>query len=144
MAVILSAFAAPLAAQTPAPAPATPAAAPQQLPADSLERARKWVNWIWSSQIDSLISVQPPEANTPETRQRMTDDIARMASRAGTEVSVVEERWIRRNGIRQYWRVSRFSDFTDEPVVLRLAMSPTGQMVGVGFNPLSRVPPIDP
>ena len=73
----------------------------------------------------------------------ITDQFAQIAAQIGNEVQVVEERWVRRNGNRQYWRVARFSDFADEPVVLRIVISPSGEMTGVGFNPLSQVPPID-
>lgn len=74
----------------------------------------------------------------------MADFLAQASARAGTEASLVEERWVRRNGDRQYWRISRFTDFTDEPVVLRIIILPTGEWGGMGFNPLSRVPPVDP
>jgi hypothetical protein len=138
-------IAAPLAAQTPAPAAATPApAVRQKLPNDSLEMARKYAGWIWSNQFDSLIAHSVPEGATPEARQRLAEQTPQIAARAGIEQSVVEERWVRRNGNRQYWRVARFTDFTDEPLVLRLVIMPDGKIAGMGFGPLSQVPPIDP
>ena len=36
------------------------------------------------------------------------------------------------------------SDFADEPIVLRLVIMPDGKLGGMGINPLSQVPPIDP
>ena len=114
------------------------------LPDDSLAIARRFVQWLWTSQVDSLLAHSPAADRTPENRQQMLDGIAQMVGRVGNEVSLVEERWVRRNGSRQYWRVARFSDFADEPVVLRFVIAPNGEMLGMGFNPLSRVPPIDP
>jgi hypothetical protein len=139
--VVFIALTTPLAAQTPAPAaPATPVVR-QKMPDDSVALARKYVAWLWSNQIDSIIAVSdnPPA----DYRQRMVDQLASIAARAGTEQSVVEEKWIRRNGNRQYWRTARFSDFTDEPLVLRIVMMPNGKIAGLGFGPLSQVPPVD-
>lgn len=130
-----AACAAPLAAQT----------APRQpLPNDSLAIARHYALWIWSNQLDSLMAHSPEADRTPQNRQEMSDGIAQMQARLGNEVAVVEERWVRRNGNRQYWRVATFSTFIDEAVVLRIVIAPNGEIMGVGMNPLSRVPPIDP
>lgn len=133
-------------AQAQTPTSATPASAParrQPLPNDSLELARKFALWTWSNMVDSLMAHSPAADRTPENRQRTSDGIAQMAARLGQEIAVVEERWVRRNGNRQYWRVARFSDFTDEPAVLRIVISPAGELIGMGLNPLSQVPPID-
>ena len=37
----------------------------------------------------------------------------------------------------------RRPQFTDEPLVLRFVIMPNGQLAGMGFGPLSQVPPID-
>ena len=142
LSVALIFAAAPVLAQTTPPAAAPAVRVP--LPNDSLAIARRFVEWLWTSQVDSLLAHSPASERTPENRQQMLDGIAQMQARAGNETALVEERWVRRNGMRQYWRVARFSDFTDEPVVLRLVIAPNGEMLGMGFNPLSRVPPIDP
>jgi hypothetical protein len=140
---LIAVLAAPLAAQTPAPAaPAAPVVR-QKLPNDSVAIARKYASWIWSSQVDSLIAHMVPDTSAPN-RQQITDQFARMSARVGTEAQLVEERWVRRNGERQYWRIARFTDFTDEPVALRIVIMPDGRMGGMGFNPLSRVPAVDP
>ena len=133
--LVLAACAASLRAQAPARPP---------LPNDSLALARRFATWIWTSQVDSLLAHSPAADRTAENRQQMVDGIAQMQARVGNETALVEERWVRRNGNRQYWRVARFSDFADEPVVLRIVISPAGEMIGVGFNPLSQVPPVDP
>jgi hypothetical protein len=135
LSALLVLTAGPLLAQTTARPP---------LPNDSLAIARRYAAWTWSSQVDSLLAHSPAAERTADNRQQMVDDIAQMKARAGNEMTLVEERWVRRNGNRQYWRVAMFSDFIDEPVVLRIVIAPNGEMIGMGLNPLSRVPPIDP
>ena len=145
IAVLLAGTAASLHAQTPAAAAAAPAAAPRvRLPADSLAIARKYANWVWTSQIDSIFAHSRTETRTDEARAQFMDMMAQVAARAGTEDRMVEERWVRRNGNRQYWRVVNMTDFHDEPIVLRIVMLPDGNWGGMGLGPLSQVPPIDP
>ena len=140
--VTLVAVAGSLAAQTPAaPTAATPR---QPLPADSLQIARKYAQWFWTNNFDSINAHVPPADRRPEKREELSGTLAQISARVGTETQLVEERWVRRNGLRQYWRIARFSDFTDEPVALRIVITQDGSWGGVGVNPLSRVPPIDP
>ena len=130
-------------AQTSARSPA-PAAAPQQLPADSIAIARKYATWFLSYQADSLFAHLPPE-----DRQRlgsvadMNDQMMRFAAQAGTETQLVEERWVRRNGKRQYWRKAAYS-ISPEPILLRLVILPDGALGGIGLGPASQPPPIEP
>jgi hypothetical protein len=144
--VVLSGLALPLAAQQPTPA-ATPAAATpvvrQKLPDDSLAIARKYAGWVWGSQIDSIFAHSRLETRTQDARSQFTDMMAQVAARAGTEAVLVEEKWVRRNGNRQYWRTVRMTDFADEPIVLRIVMLPSGEWGGMGMGPLSQVPPVD-
>lgn len=144
----LSAFPAAVTAQNPpaasGAAPA-PAAARPPLPADSLAIARRFAGWFISNQADSLFAALPADGRREMgSSAAIADQLAQIAARAGSELSVVEERWVRRNGLRQYWRISRYSDFTDEPVVVRFVIMPDGSLGGIGVNPLSAVPPIDP
>ena len=67
-----------------------------------------------------------------------------VAARAGQEDSVIEERFVKRNGQTQYWRIARFSTYTEEPLVFRWVILPSGEIGGMGFGPLSRTPPVDP
>ena len=105
-------------AQTPTPSPA-PAAAPQRLPADSLDIARRYANWFLSYQAESLFAHLPAD-----DRQRagsvadMNDQMMRFAAQAGTERELVEERWVRRNGKRQYWRKAVYSIAPDRKSVV--------------------------
>ncbi len=139
--------AAPLLAQSPPPpaTPATPAAAaPQRLPADSADIARRFARWMHSTRFDSLWpSIAPGMQQQLGSAEQMMNQWLGFSARVGTETELVEERWVRRNGQRQYWRVARFSDYPAEPVVLRLVIGPDGMLHGIGMNPLSQVPPID-
>lgn len=123
---------------------AAPAAVPPQLPADSIAIARKYATWFLSYQADSLFAHLPPE-----DRQRlgsvadMNEQMMRFAAQAGTETALVEERWVRRNGKRQYWRKGVYS-IAPEPVLLRLVILPDGSLGGIGLGLASQPPPIDP
>ena len=144
---IAAAIATPLAAQQPSPT-ATPASATtpvrQKLPDDSLEIARRYAGFVWASQIDSIFAHSPANARTAEGRAAFENTMAQVAARAGTEASVITEHWVRRNGNRQYWRTVRMTDYTNEPIVLRIVILPTGEGGGMGLGPLSQVPPVDP
>ncbi len=143
--------AAPVAAQTPvaapavAPAPAAPRPAPPKLDYDSLAFGRRFTNWFYSAQIDSLWAHTDTSMQTAMgTKDGWNQRFAEFLERIGSEVSVVEERWMQRNGMRQYVRVFNGSEFTQEPVVIRWVLAPGQKVVGAGMNPLSRVPPADP
>lgn len=138
----------PLCAQTPAPAPAAaPAAAPapmRQLPADSLALARRYAGFITASQADSLFAVlSPPMQSRMGSVDQLRAQMDGLASQAGTETSMTEERWVSRGGQRQYWRFSNFSA-APEQVVIRLVIGPDGLVTGIGISPASQLPPVDP
>jgi hypothetical protein len=146
---ILALLAAPVAAQTPAPAspPSAPASRPRpaKLEYDSLAFGRQFTTWFYAAQLDSLWahtdSAMQASLGTKEGwNQRLTEFLERV----GSELSLVEERWMLRNGARQYVRVFNGSEFTQEPVVIRWVLAPGKKVIGAGMNPLSRVPPADP
>jgi hypothetical protein len=140
------ALALPLAASaqvTPASAP-TPRPKPAQLPADSMELARKYTIWLYTVRADSLLAHMDSGSRAqPDMAKRIEDGAAELAMRAGTEQKVLEEKFITRNGNRQYWRKSTFSNMT-EPFLLRFVMNSRGQIAGVGMGLASEAPPIDP
>ena len=70
--------------------------------------------------------------------------IGEFIQRIGMENDLVEERWMKRNGRRQYVRVLHGTEFTQEPVMLRWVLIPGRLVGGVGLNPLSRAPAADP
>jgi hypothetical protein len=115
-----------------------------QLPADSLERARKYATWFLTARTDSMFahfdSVSRQQYGSPSVLDEVAADLA---IRAGSEERVLEERWVDRLGKRQYWRTSRFTG-SDEPVMIPLALLPTGALAGIGINRQSEAPPVDP
>jgi hypothetical protein len=135
--VALILAAAPLAAQTPAAAPAKAI--------DSLALARKYTAWFYAGEMDSVFAHHTAEARAEmKTTAVLQERLMELASRAGEEDSLIEEKFVKRNGQTQYWRTARFTTFTEEPLVFRWVILPTGEIGGMGLNPLSRTPPIDP
>lgn len=122
----------------------SPAAAPQPLPADSIAIARKYATWFLSHQADSLVAHLPAaDRQQAGSVADMNNQMMQFAARAGTETELLEERWVRRNGKRQYWRKAVYS-LAPEPVLLRLVILPDGSLGGIGLGLASQPPPIDP
>lgn len=147
---ILALLAAPVAAQTPgAPAPAaaptTPPPRPAKLDYDSVAFGRQVTLWFYSSQLDSLWAHTDTALQRGlENKERYGLMLGDFMERVGSEESLVEERFHLRGGARQYWRIIRGTEFTQEPVAIRWVLMPGKMIGGVGLNPLSRVPPVDP
>jgi hypothetical protein len=117
--------------------------AQSRLPDDSLAIGRRYATWFLTSQIDSLTANMSAGTLTAlGGRDGLTQRMAEIAARAGQVTGVVEERFVWRNGQRQYWRVVNTTGVS-EPVAIRIVISPKGEMIGFGANPLSSVPPID-
>lgn len=127
------------------PATARPAALPPAaLPADSFDLARKYTKWFYEEQVDSLVAHHPAEAReNPALGTRLLNSYKGLAEHAGKELWVTDERFITRNGQRQYWRTATFSGFS-EPVLVRWVMNSKGEITGLGLGPKSDAPPIDP
>ena len=145
LACITTAAAAQGSAPTPTPAAARPALpAPGALPADSFELARKYTKWFYDQQVDSLVAHHSPDARKDaELPSRLVNSYKGLTDHAGKEVWVTDERFITRNGQRQYWRTATFSGF-NEPVLVRWVMNSKGELTGLGLGPKSDAPPIDP
>jgi hypothetical protein len=117
---------------------------PAQLPTDSLERARKYTLWLYTNQSDSLFSALDSASRADAGSAKGVESwVANLATFAGTEESLVGERWVTRNGRRQYWRTAKFSGY-GEPVQIRWVLNAKGEIGGLGMNPASSAPPIDP
>jgi hypothetical protein len=127
------------------PASAPPAhPKPAQLPKDSMELARKYTAWFYTNQADSIVAhLDSAQRGKPEQKAQYESRAADIAARAGTEKMLMSEKFITRNGARQYWRTAMFSDFA-EPILLRWVMGSQGEILGIGMGPLSQAPPIDP
>ena len=125
-------------------APAAPAR-PAQLPPDSMQLGRRYTEWLYTGRVDSLVAhhVAEARADTARLAASLRGALADLTARAGTETEVIEERFITRNGRRQYWRTARFSNFA-EPIMVRWIILPSGEIMGLGTNPASRAPPVDP
>jgi hypothetical protein len=145
---ILALLAAPAAAQTPAAATAatTPAPRPARLDYDSLAFGRQVTTWFYAGQLDSLWAHTDSglKERMGGTKEGWNQPMSQFLERVGSEVSLVEERWILRNGARQYVRVFNSTEFTQEPVAIRWVLLPGKMIGGSGMNPLSRMPPADP
>lgn len=147
LATLATLAATPLVAQTtatsPSPAPAT--VTPPKLDYDSLAFGRQLNNWFYSSEVDSLWAhTSPGFQQQIGTKDQWMQMIATFTERAGMEIEPVEDRWVKRNGKRQYWHIFRASEFTAEPVMLRWVLEPGKMVGGLGMNPLSQAPPVDP
>ena len=145
---ILLALAIALPASAPAQAtlPATPAARPKpaQLMPDSLERARKFTAWLYTNETDSLFAYMDTASQRElKTAKALEETVAQLATRAGSEELLLEERWVTRNGRRQYWRKAKFSGIA-EPFLVRWVLDAPGTIGGLGMGLASQAPPIDP
>lgn len=120
-----------------------PASQAPQKP-DTLALARQYTVWFYTGQVDSLLAHYAPGAQRDTTlRQQLTARIEQVAIRAGNEVAVIEEKFVKRNGATQYWRTAKFTNM-GEPFLLRWVITPDGKIGGLGLGPLSQAPPIDP
>jgi hypothetical protein len=128
---------------SPASAPAA-RAKPAQLPKDSMELARKYTAWLYTTQIDSIVAhLDSAERGKPEQKAQYESRAADLAARAGSEKMVMDEKFITRSGARQYWRTAMFSNY-NEPLLLRWVIGSKGEILGIGMGPLSQAPAIDP
>ena len=126
------------------PASTSTHAKPAQLPKDSMALARKYTGWLYTTQIDSIVAhLDSAERGKPEQKAQYESRAADLAARAGTEKMVMEEKFITRNGARQYWRTAMFSNY-NEPLLLRWVIGSRGEILGIWMGPLSQAPAIDP
>jgi hypothetical protein len=110
---------------------------------DSLSLARQYTTWFYTAQFDSLVAHHGAEARADANlRNRLEQALAQLTSRAGTEVEVIDEKFVMRLNQRQYWRTAKFSSY-DEPILFRWVLSGEGAIIGMGMGPASQAPPID-
>jgi hypothetical protein len=111
---------------------------------DSLELGRKWTKWLYTNQLDSLVAAHPEQSRSSDLKNQLAQNLEELRRRAGDEVKLIEERFVKRNGSTQYWRTAQFSNpDVGEPVMVRWAVSKNWQIIGLGINPLSMAPPVD-
>lgn len=117
---------------------------PAALPKDSFDLARKYTKWFYNGEVDSLVAHHSAEGRQdPDIRNRLARSLSELTQRAGKELWVTDERFITRNGKRQYWRTADFTAFT-EPLLVRWVINSTGEIIGMGLGPKSSAPAIDP
>jgi hypothetical protein len=138
--------------QTPAPsasattgATATAAPTPTVHPrvGNEIELGRQFTALLYTAQFDSLFAHMSEDLRTD---LGSPDDMAaqwdQFSARIGEETKVVDEMVVMRKGSPQYWRTAEFS-MSPEPVMIRWVIV-DGQIRGIGINPASQAPPIDP
>ena len=146
-----------LTAQTPAPAaPATAttsataaAAAAPAAPVvhpkvgNEIELGRKFTAWLYVGQFDSLFTHMSQESKEQmKSPDEMAGEFDQFTAQVGEETGLVEEKVVMRKGNPQYWRTANFS-MAPEPIMIRWVIV-NGEIWGIGLNPASQAPPIDP
>lgn len=113
------------------------------LPPDSMEIGRKYVDWFLEGKVDSLWAYTTErfqnQAGSPDAYEERSEMIA---IRAGVREEVVEDKYVRRNGMPQFWHTANFSNMP-EPLVIRMIITSGGKIDGMGMNPQSQNPPTD-
>jgi phosphate-selective porin len=128
-----------------AAAPAAPAAPPVVHPrvGNEIELGRKYTEWLYTGQFDSLFVHMSEDARKDmESASAMSARFDEFVAQAGEETKVMEEKVVMRKGNPQYWRTAEFS-MAPEPVMIRWVIV-NGEIWGIGINPASQAPPIDP
>jgi hypothetical protein len=110
---------------------------------NELELGRKFTQWLYTAQFDSLIAHMSEEARKEmDIPSALSEGLDQLSAQAGEETGVVEEKVVMRKGNPQYWRTANFSMMA-EPLQIRWVIV-NGEILGIGMNPLSQAPPIDP
>jgi len=149
-ALILAALPATLLAQTDGAsattqATATPAPAKVVHPkvGNEIELGRQFTMWLYFGQFDSLYTRLDAESRTElGSPEKMAEEFDSFVAQVGEETELIEEKVVMRNGNPQYWRTANFSQ-ASEPIMLRWVIV-NGEIRGIGANPASQAPPIDP
>jgi hypothetical protein len=94
--------------------------------------------WFLAGHADSILAASSPEVAEQLGLDGIRQQMDLFAERAGTVITVLEEKLTRRNGIPQFWWEAEVTNFTAEPVVLRWLFDEEGKLVGAGMNPKSR------
>lgn len=113
------------------------------LPTDSLERGRAWARNFRAMRGDSLFANIPPGAPPPlSSAKELQGMIDEFFGVAGQPLDVIEERFVWRNGARQFWSTFNAAN-APEPVIVRFNMRVDGKIGGMGISRASAPPPTD-
>jgi hypothetical protein len=139
---------------TPAPAPAASATTSATVAAtpgptvhprvgNEIELGRKYTEWLYTARFDSLFAHMNEDMRSA---MGSPDDMAaqwdQFTAQIGEETKVVDEMVVMRKGSPQYWRTADYS-MAPEPIMIRFVIV-DGEIRGLGINPASQAPPIDP
>lgn len=128
-------FAGPLAAQSATAVPAD---------VKHLALGHQLTDWFFAGKMDSIVARMPDDIKEKSGGAAgLQDARAQLAQRGGEEAKVLEEKMTRRRGLAQYWRASLYTEFPQEPLVLRWVFNDSSQVVGIGLGPLSQTPAPD-
>ena len=116
------------------------------VPADvkNLALGHQLTDWFMAGRMDSIVARMPDDIKEKSGGVASLQEArAQLAARAGEEAKVVEEKMTRRKGLPQYWRSALYTEFPQEPLVLRWVFNESSQVVGIGLGPLSQTPAPD-
>ena len=124
--------------------PATLVAQSSVSDGEYLALGRKLYDWFMSAEADSLLAYVNAgvreNAGGNDGVQRMVADFL---DRSGVEQELLVEKMTLRRGSPQYWRESRYTSYTDEPIVFRWVFDNEGKIIGIGTGPKSSTPEPD-
>jgi phosphate-selective porin len=110
---------------------------------NEIELGRKYTEWLYTGRFDSLFTHMSEDARkNMESASAMASQFDQFTAQVGDEMKVLEEKVVMRKGNPQYWRTAEFS-MSPEPVMIRWVIV-NGEIWGIGINPASQAPPIDP
>lgn len=122
---------------------AAPAAAQSSAPLtrdDSLNVGRKYVQWVYEAQLDSLWDrFDEQMRGALGSKDGLQQQIDQIGINFGGEMEVLEETVTARDGNLVYTREVKFDARPDEPAVWMFAIAPDGMIKGAGMRPKSAV-----
>jgi opacity protein-like surface antigen len=120
---------------------AAPAAA-QSVPVtrdDSLNVGRKYVQWVYEFQIDSLWNAFEERLHgVIGSKDRLQEELDRIAINFGAEVEVIEESVGAKDGNLFYTREVKFEAQPEEPAIWTLSVGPDGALKGASVRSKSQ------
>jgi opacity protein-like surface antigen len=121
---------------------AAPAAA-QSAPVtrdDSLNVGRKYVQWVYEFQTDSLWNAFEERLHgVIGSKERLQEELDRIAINFGLEIEVIEETVGAKDGNLFYTREVKFEARPGEPAVWRLSVGPDGTLKGASVQSKSQI-----
>jgi hypothetical protein len=116
------------------------------VPADvrHLALGHQLTDWFLAGKMDSIVARMPDDIKEKSGgASGLHDTRAQLTQRAGEEATILEEKMTRRKGLAQYWRSAMYTEFPQEPLVLRWLFDDSSRVVGFGLGPLGQTPAPD-